>query len=318
MIGAQQQSIATDATRVAPLPARSAPSGPSSLYRVGPWRAAVFMARRLPHFLFGRLAVHGAQAYGLACPKRRRVVCENLLPVVNNDRLAARVATRELFAQFGLKLADLWRYESGLSVYNLFDSLTGWEHYEAAHAQERGVLFLTIHLGNWEFGAPLLTQRGIRLQVITLEEPEARFTEFRQRARARWGIETLALGDNPFGAVEIVRRLEANSSVALLMDRPPAGTSVRVNLFSKPFDASISAAELARATGCVLLPVYLPRTSRGYAAQILPPVPYDRREIGSREGRIQLTQKIMQCFEPAIRLYLTQWFHFVPIWPAAP
>ena len=153
----------------------------------------MFTARHLPHFLLGRLAVHGAQAYWLACPQRRRVVFENLLPVVNGDRLAARIATRELFAQFGLKLADLWRYESGLSVYNLFNSLTGWEHYEAAQAQGRGVLFLTIHLGNWEFGAPLLTQRGIRLQVITLEEPDARFTEFRQRARARWGIETLAL-----------------------------------------------------------------------------------------------------------------------------
>jgi KDO2-lipid IV(A) lauroyltransferase len=285
------------------------------LYRVAPWRGAVFMARRLPHFILGRLAVHGAQAYWLSCPQRRRVVFENLLPVMNGDRLAARIATRELFPQFGLKLADLWRYESGLSIYNLFNNLTGWEHYEAAHAQGRGVLFVTIHLGNWEFGAPLLTQRGIRLHVITLEEPDERFTAFRQRARARWGIDTLALGNDPFGAVEIVRRLEANHSVALLMDRPPSGTSVRVELFGRPFDASISAAELARATGCTLLPVYLPRTSRGYAAQILPPVPYDRREIGSREARIQLTQKIMHCFEPAIRLYATQWFHFVPIWP---
>jgi lauroyl/myristoyl acyltransferase len=306
---------ASDTTQGEAARADARPAGPSMLYRIAPWRGAVFMARRLPHFILGRLAVHGAQAYWLSCAQRRRVVFENLLPVVNGDRLAARIATRELFAQFGLKLADLWRYESGLSIYNLFSSLTGWEHYEAAHAQGRGVLFLTIHLGNWEFGAPLLTQRGIRLNVITLEEPEAQFTEFRQRARARWGIDTLALGNDPFGAVEIVRRLEANNSVALLMDRPPGGTSVRVELFGRPFDASISAAELARATGCALLPVYLPRTSRGYTAQILPPVQYDRREIGSREARIQLTQKIMQCFEPAIRLYATQWFHFVPIWP---
>jgi len=310
-----EQRTAADATHGEAARADARPAGPSMLYRVAPWRGAVFMARRLPHFILGRLAVHGAQAYWLSCAQRRRVVFENLLPVMNGDRLAARIATRELFAQFGLKLADLWRYESGLSIYNLFNSLTGWEHYEAAHAQGRGVLFLTIHLGNWEFGAPLLTQRGIRLHVITLEEPDARFTEFRQRARARWGIDTLALGHDPFGAVEIVRRLEGNNSVALLMDRPPSGTGVRVELFGRPFDASISAAELARATGCALLPVYLPRTSRGYAAQILPPVQYDRREIGSREARIQLTQKIMQRFEPAIRLYATQWFHFVPIWP---
>lgn len=288
---------------------------PSNLYRAGPWRTAVFLARRLPHFLLGRLAVHAAQAYWLTCPRRRRVVHKNLLPVVNNDPLAARIATRELFGQFGLKLADLWRYESGLSIYNLFQSLTGWEHFEAAHAQGRGVLFLTIHLGNWEFGAPLLTQRGIRLQVITLEEPDATFTRFRERARARWGIETLALGGDPFGAVDIVRRLEANQSIALLMDRPPAATAVPVNLFGQTLMASIAAAELARATGCALLPAYLPRTSRGYAAQILPAIPYDRREIGSRESRIALTQRIMQAFEPSIRLYVNQWFHFVPIWP---
>lgn len=295
-------------------PSAGAPRRPSSFYRLAPWRAAVFMARRLPHFILGRLAVHGAQAYWAACPSRRRVVFENVLPVVNGDRLAARIATRELFAQFGLKLADLWRYESGMSVYNLFGSLTGWEHFEAARAQGRGVLFLTIHLGNWEFGAPLLTQRGIRLQVITLEEPDPRFTEFREAARKRWGIETLAIGENPFGAVEIIRRLEANQSIALLMDRPPASTAVPVTLFGRPFAASISAAELARAAGCVLLPVYLPRTSRGYAAQILPPIACDRRELATREQRVGLTQKIMQSFEPAIRLYLNQWFHFVPIW----
>jgi lauroyl/myristoyl acyltransferase len=28
-----------------------------------------------------------------------------------------------------------------------------------------------------------------------------------------------------------------------------------------------------------------------------------------------LTQEIMRAFEPAIRQHLTQWFHFVPIWP---
>ena len=140
-------------------------------------------------------------------------------------------------------------------------------------------------------------------------------TDLRQAARARWGIETLALGDTPFAAVEIIRRLESNGAIALLMDRPPAQTSVPVTLFGRKFSASISAAELARASGCALLPVYLPRTSRGYTAHILPEISYDRRNLGNREARIEQTQKIMTAFEPAIRLYLNQWYHFVPIWP---
>jgi KDO2-lipid IV(A) lauroyltransferase len=292
--------------------------GPSSLYRAEFWRLGVFMARRLPHFILGRVASGLAQLYWLSSPRRRKVVFENLLPALNGDCAAARITTRELFQQFALKLADLWRYESGLSIYNLFHDLTGWEHFQAASARGRGVLLVTAHLGNWEFGAPLLTQRGVKLQVITQAEPQQQLTDLRQAARGRWGIETLALGDSPFAAVEVIRRLEANNAVALLMDRPPAATAVRVNLFGRSFDASVSAAELARASGCALLPVYLPRTSRGYIAHILPEVSYERAALRERAARIDLTQRVMTAFEPAIRLYLNQWYHFVPIWPDAP
>ncbi len=294
------------------------PSAPSSLYRAQLWQWGVRIARRVPHGLLGRVAGHAAKVYWLASRSRREVVQENLLPALHGDREAARITARELFTQFGIKLADLWRYESGLSIYNLFHDLTGWEHLEAALAKQRGVLLLTVHLGNWEFGAPLLTQRGIRLQVITQAEPQAQLTTLRQAARARWGIETLALGENPFAAVEIIRRLEANNAVALLMDRPPAATAAPVSLFGKPFAASISAAELARASGCALLPVYLPRTSRGYTAHVLPEIPYDRAALRDRNARLLLTQRILNSFEPAIRLFLNQWYHFVPIWPPAP
>jgi hypothetical protein len=66
-----------------------------------------------------------------------------------------------------------------------------------------------------------------------------------------------------------------------------------------------------------VLPVYLPRTSRGYIAHILPEVMYDRPALRDRTARLEFTQRIMTAFEPAIRLYLNQWYHFVPIWPAA-
>ena len=39
------------------------------------------------------------------------------------------------------------------------------------------------------------------------------------------------------------------------------------------------------------------------------------RRSATATARIQLTQEILRAFEPAIRQHLTQWFHFVPIWP---
>jgi KDO2-lipid IV(A) lauroyltransferase len=91
-----------------------------------------------------------------------------------------------------------------------------------------------------------------------------------------------------------------------------------VDLFGRPFPASIAAAELARASGCAIVPGYIVRRPDGYLARILPEIPYDRAAIGNRAARLQLTQEILRAFEPAIRQHLTQWYHFVPIWPEKP
>jgi lauroyl/myristoyl acyltransferase len=128
-------------------------------------------------------------------------------------------------------------------------------------------------------------------------------------------VETIVVGDDAFAFIEIIKRLQDGASIALLVDRPAAPTAVTVNFFGRPFSASIAAAELARASGCAILPTYIVRAAEGYQGTVLPEIPYDRAMIGNRSARIRLTQDIMRVFEPAVRQYVTQWYHFVPIWP---
>lgn len=288
---------------------------PSSLYRSELWRLGLSVTRSLSPTACARVSRFFGALYWQFAGYRREIVIQNLLPALNGDRKAAEKTAGKLIRNFAMKVADLWRYESGLPVNHLFGEWSGWEHFLKAQETKRGILLLTPHLGNWEFGGPLLTQRGVNLQVITLAEPGNGFTELRRASRARWDIDTLVIGEDPFAFVEIIRRLEAGATVALLMDRPPPHSRVTVELFGKPFDASVAAAELARASGCVLLPVYLPHTPHGYAAHMLPMIPYDRAALRNREARQKLTQDIINVFEQPIREYLDQWYHFVPIWP---
>ena len=285
------------------------------LYRPELWRLGLWTVRVLPHRICAFLARISVRIYCWLAPHRLQVVRGNLVVPLKGDVSAADKKTKELFQQFALKLLDLWRYEAGLSIDNAFGQMTGWEYFVAAQAPGNGVLLLTPHLGNWEFGGPLLTQKGVGLQVITLAEPGGDFTEMRQASRARWNIETLVIGNDPMAFLEVIRRLEKGATVALLVDRPPPPTAVIVELFDHPFSASIAAAELARASGCALLPVYLPRNGDKYDAHILPPIAYDRPKLRDREQRRQLAQSIMQVFEPLIREHLDQWYHFVPLWP---
>jgi lauroyl/myristoyl acyltransferase len=289
---------------------------PSAFYRSQVWRLGLWLVRRLPAGFFGVLAKSVALGYWRLAGHRREIVVENLLPVFAGDRAAAASAAKNMFAEFGLKIADLWRFESGAPAADWFVDWQGWEIFATAQARGRGVLFVTPHLGNWELGGAFMARHGARLLVLTQAEPDARLTEMRLAARARWGIETLVVGEDAFAFVEIIRRLQAGATVALLVDRPPAPTAVPVDLFGRKFSASIAAAELARASGCALVPTMIVREpAGGYRAQILPEIHYARAAIGSRAARLQLTQEILRAFEPVIRQYPAQWYHFVPLWP---
>ena len=289
-------------------------STPSSLYGPRFWRLGLWGAKVLPPKIFIHLSCSLASLYWLLALRRRKIIIENLLPALNGDAVAAKAKSRELLRQFAIKLVDLWRYEAGLPIDDLLGETTSWNDFLRAKEKKRGVLLLTPHLGNWELGGPWLTSKGMTLQVITLAEPGEGFTQLRQASRARWNIETIVVRNDPFAFVEVIRRLENGATVALLVDRPPPPTAVTVELFGRPFSASIAAAELARASGCVLLPVYLPRNATGYGAHVLPEIPYDRAALRDRAARQRLTQQILSAFEPAIRQHLDQWFHFVPIW----
>ncbi|MEW6304612.1 MAG: MMPL family transporter [Verrucomicrobiota bacterium] len=286
---------------------------PSSFYRTDVWRLGMWLARNLPQGIVDALARILGTLYWLAARHRRDIVTQNLLPVVKDETAAAH-AGRRLFQQFAQKLVDLWRFESGSEPD--FGSLHGWENYEAARASGRGVLLLTPHIGNWEFGGPIMTRRGIKLHVITLAEPGG-LTELRQASRARWGIETVVIGDNAFAFVEIIKLLQNGATVALLVDRPAPASAVTVELFGQPFPASIAAAELARASGCALVPATIVRGADRYEAVLSPEIAYDRAALGSREARLDLTRQIMRAFEPLIRDHPDQWYHFVPVWTAS-
>jgi KDO2-lipid IV(A) lauroyltransferase len=168
----------------------------------------------------------------------------------------------------------------------------GWEAFHAAISSGRGVLLVTVHLGNWEAGSTVLTRFGVRPLVLTAPEPGGQLTGMRAQARARLGVDTLVVGADPFAFVGVIQRLQAGGVVALLVDRPPAGHGVEVEFLG-----------------------FVVRDGECYRAHALPIVEYERRALGSREDRVALTGRVLREFEPIVRRHPDQWFHFVPVWP---
>ena len=288
---------------------------PPSFYRAGLWLIGLAVVRVLPTRFMKGLCVAVAEVYMRLQRKRVEVVVQNLLPVAAGDRTAAEKAACRLHRNFAVKLVDLWRLESGVQVHDWLTNPGGLEIIQAARRRGHGIIFITLHLGNWEHGGELLSQINIPLTIITQAEPDDGLTALRIESRRRCGVETLVIGQDSFAFIEVIKRLEAGAALALALDRPPARGGVAVELFGRPFIAPAAAAELARASGCALVGVTIVRRPTGYAVRALPEFTYDRRALGNHEARRQLTQQILRAFEPFIRENMDQWYQFVPIWP---
>ncbi|MEO6033893.1 MAG: hypothetical protein ABIQ35_01430, partial [Verrucomicrobiota bacterium] len=110
----------------------SVPAKASIFYRSVFWRIGLALARNLPPRVSQALCSTIAGIYWRLNPRRLEMVSRNLAGALNGDHAKAIVASKCLFRQFAIKLSDLWRYESGIPIDDLFSELTGWDHFLAA------------------------------------------------------------------------------------------------------------------------------------------------------------------------------------------
>ena len=296
-------------------PSKTTQNKAPAFYRGGVWKLGLLTARIFPASLLKKIAAFLAGFYLRFQPRRVEVVLQNFLPALGNDHAAAEKAVRAAHQNFAAKLVDLWRVEGGEEVTNWLTNDSELEIIRVARRRGKGALFITLHLGNWEHGGLLLKQLGIRLTILSLAEPDDGLTETRNAARARYGVGTLIIGEGDFAFVEVIKQLQAGADLALSLDRPPErGVGVPIEFFGRQFEASLAAAELARASGCALIGVTIVRRPNGFAVRVLPEFTYDRKALGSREARRELTQQILRAFEPEIRNNIEQWYQFTPIW----
>jgi KDO2-lipid IV(A) lauroyltransferase len=136
----------------------------------------------------------------------------------------------------------------------------------AAHAQGRGVLFLTPHMGSFEVTAQAYAERfAATLAPVTVLFRPARKVSLRRLmdgSRARPGLATAPA--TLAGVRQMIRALRRGEAVGLLPDQvPPEGMGVWVPFFGKPAYTMTLAARLIQQTGAVPLLIWGERLPRG-------------------------------------------------------
>jgi KDO2-lipid IV(A) lauroyltransferase len=187
----------------------------------------------------------------------------------------------------------------------------GFEHYQAAKARGRGVLFATAHLGNWELSAyaHALLAEPMNVLVRPLDNPYV--DALVEKRRTLSGNRVIGKHE---AARSILRALHGNEAVGILADQNVLpGEGVFVNVFGVPACATSAFAKIAHHTGAAVIPgfAFWSEPDRSYVLRFYPVIPISGDLIAD-------TQAIQRAIEHAVRAHPDQWLWIHRRWKTRP
>lgn len=280
------------------------------------FRLAAMLARWVPVRISYAVARGcGVLVYAAWRGGRTRAIA-NMRHIVQGDERAARRLARRSFANYAVYLVDFLRFTSldaeQLRARVVFD---GWG---ALHAQRtgNGIVFITMHFGNWDLGAAGLALNGFPIVVIADTFGDPRLNERVLGARRHLGMEIVPA--ERMGPA-ILRGLRHNNVVAVLIDIPmePGQSAVTVDFFGAPVSVPDGPARIALRTGATVVAATVART-HPWGESVRPrTTPIAFTPTGDPEHDVRaLTQATMHALEAMVRDQPEQWYIFRNLWPA--
>lgn len=130
----------------------------------------------------------------------------------------------------------------------------GRENWERAHAQGKGVLFVSNHVGNWEAMAAGMALAGADVLIVTKHLKPEWIHLSMERNRLKAGVRGTY---EPKTLRDVLAHLKRGGTVGFVIDQyAGAPIGIRVPFFGVPVGTLSAPAIVARRTGAVVLPVY--------------------------------------------------------------
>lgn len=186
-----------------------------------------------------------------------------------------------------------------------FFDIEGLEHVEKALKGGKGVILMTLHLGNGDFAIAMLSRLGLPIHLISKEFKARWLNEMWFGMRQRHGTRFISPEKSSF---DILRALRKNELVVFVLDQfmgPPIG--VRTRFFGRETGTAMGCALMAERTGAPVVPSYTYRRADGrHVAVFSAPIP--NLDHGLSEKNIAvMTQSYTDKIEAVVRQHPEQW-----------
>ncbi|HUK52451.1 MAG TPA: lysophospholipid acyltransferase family protein [Candidatus Binatia bacterium] len=252
-------------------------------------------------------------------PRLERAALFNLKLAFPEMPEAERRATgRRLMRHIGWMGAEFARFprHTPESIRQII-TIDGAEHYAAAKARGKGLIYLTGHMGAWELAPFAQAMAGHPLHFLVRPVQNPRVNALVDRYRSLAGNRTI---DKNEAVREMLRILRENGDVGVLMDvNSSLEEGVFVPFFGVPACTSSGVARIALRTDCAVLPgyVYWAQQERRYHLRFDPALELVRS--GDAEADVVAnTARFVQVFECYARRFPDQWLWVHKRWKTRP
>ena len=283
------------------------------------WRAGAALVQRLPSRLVYAFAVAGGEAAYLGWRTKREIAKHNFSIVLGRPRgdvEVARVARRS-FRNFAKYLVEIMRFPSlhpaDLNRLVAIDPRS-LGNLRAARDRGKGLIFVSVHFGNFEFGGARIAQE-IPITVVADELENQRLMDFLVTNREHKNVNIV----QPEGSAKrVLAALRRNEMVGFMVDLGPRAhqlDNVQAEFFGTATTFPTVPAALARVSGAPIIVAAVRRerdnTFRGTA---LAPIFVERTKQAA-DDLASATQTVVKALEGLVRPDPDQWYIFRPMWP---
>lgn len=268
----------------------------------------IWVTRRL-----GLLFFRASHAY-------RENVEANLRQVVGPEAPGAevRALARSIFVTSALNFMDLLtlpRRSNRFLIRTTYVVEGDWKVIDDALALGKGVIFVTGHVGCFDFIGQLLTARGYPLNVVT-GRTTSRFI-FDGVTHLRGVRGATLVEPTPSGVRRVIRALRRGECAVFLTDRDFFQNGREVTFFGRRTTLPPGPVRIARDTGALVVPVFTRRRRHGHEMRIRPAMVVEK--TGDVDGDLQRgLERLVRVLEQGISDSIDQWAMFQRVWPESP
>lgn len=190
--------------------------------------------------------------------------------------------------------------------------LIGIEHIDTLRDDSKPGIFLTAHLGNWEFAGLASSLRGLPVDRI-YRQANNRLTEW-LFTRGRSGVDGNLIPKGPAGAKKLLRALQKGHHLGMLVDQK-MNDGIPVPFFGRDAMTAPAIAQLALRMACPVVPIRVKRLN-GACFQVIASPPISFTPTGDRPTDVHAFMfKVNAIIEDWVRDTPEQWLWLHNRWP---